>query len=101
MANNDSKLSAAFNLREIFNKIIRLGLKNLIIWYLAIIIPLSIIYLYPNPHRIINLSLVGYLLIMITVLPYFEMYLFRLVALFYNSNKKIHYWGSTQYKWYM
>ena len=85
MANNDSKLSAAFNLREIFNKIIRLGLKNLVIWYLAIIIPLSIIYLYPNPNRIINLSLVGYLIIMISVLPYFEMYFFRLVALYYNS----------------
>ena len=85
MANNSSKLSAAFNFGEKFDKIIKIGLKNLLIWYLAIIIPFSIISLYPDPHRIINLSLVGYLLIMITAFPYFQMYLFRLVALFYKS----------------
>ncbi len=85
MANNNSNLSSAFRFREIFNKIKIIGLKNLLIWYPAIIIPFLILDIFPNPHRIINMILVGYLLIILIVSPYLSMYIYRLVALFYNS----------------
>ena len=48
MANNDSKLRMAFEFKAISYKISKIGLKNLIIWYMAIMILSVIIYLYPN-----------------------------------------------------
>lgn len=86
MAKNDSKLRYAFNFREIFHTITNNGLKNLIILYIAILLPFSILLLlkqilylgtiYPSPEFII-LVLIGS--------SYSAMYLYRLVALFYLS----------------
>ena len=86
MAKNDSKLRYAFNFREIFHTITNNGLKNLIILYIAILLPFSILYTiktnsisrnYLPITGIYNISLIGS--------SYSAMYLYRLVALFYLS----------------
>jgi hypothetical protein len=45
MANNNSKLTAAFRLRDVFNKIASIGLKNLIAFYIVTIIPFTRYYI--------------------------------------------------------
>ncbi len=84
MVKNNGKLRFAFSFREIFHKITNNGLKNFLIWYLAIIIPFFIIYLiYLNLYGIYQY--VGFLLLQIMGFSYLAMYLYRLVALFHNS----------------
>jgi len=43
MAKNNSKFTTAFQIRKIFNIIVNVGLKNLITFYIAILLPFSII----------------------------------------------------------
>ena len=80
MANNN-KLSAAFRFSKILNKISNIGLKNIIAFYIIIIIPFVILnHEISGPYRLI----VAVVIALITG-PYFIMYLSRLVALFYMS----------------
>ena len=82
MAKNNNKLSAAFKFNKIFNKISNIGLKNIITFYIITVIPFMILaYLIYNPH--IN-SIIAWIISFIAS-PFFAMYLYRLVGLFYNS----------------
>lgn len=107
MANNESKLSAAFRFKEIFNKITTIGWKNLIIWYiltgsiyliiifvigfiigfvilliLAASIPSAII---SSNVGLISSEFVSKVILITIVVPYFYIYLGRSIALFYIS----------------
>ena len=82
MAKNNNKLSAAFKFNKIFNKISNIGLKNIIIFYIITIIPFMII-VYVEYSHYIN-SIITFVISFIAA-PYFAMYLYRLVGLFYNS----------------
>lgn len=89
MANNNSKLSAAFKLREIVNKIGNIGWLNFIKWYIVIGILYLAIYavaelLIFGIFSIIN-PIVGVVLILLILTPYILMYLYRAVALIYKS----------------
>jgi hypothetical protein len=89
MANNDSKLSAAFRFHEIFDKISNNGWINLIIWYIVTGILFLILFIIgsfvTNIIGKITFPLVGTILSSLTVMPYLFMYLSRSVALFYMS----------------
>ena len=95
MVKNNSKLSNAFSFREIFHKISNNGLKNLIIWYIAILIPFSIVFLLyqilhiGNIYQILHIGNIyqstGYLLLILIVSSYFAMYFYRLLSLFYMA----------------
>lgn len=76
MANHKSKLKAGFKLMEIFQKIKNIGLKNIIIFYIVLIIPFSIV-------KILNTNLIELILILLVIAPYLRMYMNRLVALLY------------------
>ena len=89
MANNNSKLSAAFKFHQIIHKITSIGWKNLIIWYMVteilflIILSISSIIL-KDIFRLIN-PIIGIALESLIVISYLLMYLYRSVALFYMS----------------
>ena len=86
MIKNDGKLRAAFSFRKIFQKLTDKGLKNIIIWYLAIIIPYSILYLLKKILYLGNIyQSTGYVLLTLIVSSYLSMYFYKLVALFYGS----------------
>jgi len=87
MANNNSKISAAFKFTEILNKISIITWSKLIKWYIATLLILfalstitSIIFVF------INLNLER-LLIYLVVTPYFSIYTFRSAALIYISDE--------------
>jgi hypothetical protein len=88
MAYYDSKLSEAFRLKEIFNKIGNIGWINFIIWYIVT----GIIYLALLIIGVIIAGLfdtisyiIGGLIISLIIGPYTSIYLFRSVALVYKS----------------
>jgi hypothetical protein len=81
MANNDSKLSAAFRFHEILTKITSIGWENLIMWYMVI----GILYLILLVISNIFPSFVWQSLLLLSITPYFYMYLARSMALFYIS----------------
>ena len=81
MAKNNNKLSAAFKFNKIFNKISNIGLKNIIIFYMITIIPFMII-VYVEYSHYVN-SIIAFVISFIAA-PYFAIYLYRLVGLFYN-----------------
>ena len=86
MVKNNGKLRTAFSFREIFQKLTNNGLKNLIIWYLAIIIPFLIFFLLKKILYLGNIyQSTGYVLLILLVSSYLAMYVYRLVGLFYNS----------------
>lgn len=86
MVKNNGKLHTAFNFREIFHKITNNGLKPLIIWYLAIVIPFSIIFLIAQNLYIGDIyQSLGHVLLQVIGFSYLAMYLYRLVTLFYKS----------------
>ena len=89
MAKNDSKLSAAFRLREILNKISTIGWIDLLIWYIVTGIIFSVLFFIGSIitgviGRLIFAPL-GIILMSLLVTPYLYMYLYRSVALFYTS----------------
>lgn len=77
MANHNNSFKAAFKIREIFNILMSIGLKNIIIFYIFILIPFSLII------ANLNINLILYLLIILTIFPFLRMYLNRFVALLY------------------
>jgi len=88
MAYYESKLSAAFRLGEIFNKIGNIGWLSFILWYIAtgiiylvLIIIGSIITGFFN---IIN-PIIGGLILSLIVIPYTTIFVIRSVALVYKS----------------
>jgi hypothetical protein len=80
IAKNDSKLSAAFRFHEITHKIVSIGLKSFIGWYLICGI------LYFSLMALINLFPMVSSLMLLIVIPYFYMYLARSVTILYTSN---------------
>jgi hypothetical protein len=92
MAYND-KVGAAFNFKEIFNKIAVIGLLNVIKWYIVTGIVFFILYLIgffitvsSSIFYIHNMA-VGLILLSLIVFPYIYMYFVRSVALVYMSNR--------------
>ncbi len=82
MSNDNGKFSSAFKFREILNKIIYIGLKKLITFYLVAIIPIYLI------SYIVVGAEVTYLPINLIIAPYLSMFIYRLLALFYMSDKE-------------
>jgi len=82
-------LGAAFEVREIFNKISNIGWGNLVKLYIsAIIMGLIVIIIgafIVSLFSLTSLKLVGVLLIQLLIVPYIEIYIYRSVALFYLS----------------
>jgi len=82
-------LGAAFEVREIFNKISNIGWGNLVKLYIsAIIIGLIVIIIGAFVVAIVSLAslkIVGVLLILLLIVPYIEIYIYRSAALFYLS----------------
>ena len=86
MAKNNSKLITAFSFQEIFYKITIIGLKKLIIWYIALLIPFAILLPIHQTIHIRNIyQFPLYAILTLTIYPYFYMYFNRLIALFYKS----------------
>ena len=89
MANNDSKLGAAFRFKEIFNKIGDIGWLNLVIWYIVTgIIYIALVFIVGALIQIIFSLIhpfVGGVLYSLIVVPFLYAYLFRSVALIYKS----------------
>ena len=90
MANNDSKLGAAFKFREILNKISSIGWIKLIVWYiLTVIIFLFFatvgIFIIVNISFLLTPPIVEQLLLVLILIPYLFMYLARSTALCYKS----------------
>lgn len=82
MAKYDGKLSAAFKLGEICNKIRDMGFKKLVIFYILLIIPLFVI------HRIEQKMILGYyILVLLIISPYLRIFIYRLTALMYKSEE--------------
>ena len=88
MANNNSKLVAAFKFRDIINKISTNGWINLYIWYMLTILIVLIIYELGvgvnNISSLINPYL-GIILISLILVPYVFIFTSRSVSLFYNG----------------
>ena len=83
MANKNRALREAFRLKEIFNRISTLGLKNLTVFYLITIIP---VYITVYIITIFGIGII-YGIVVLIVAPYLKMYLYRLVALLYMSKE--------------
>lgn len=79
MANNDGKLSTAFQLGEIVNKTKNIGFKKISIFYL-LLIPLILIYKWEN------LNLVYLVIIALIISPYLKMFVSRFVGLIYKDD---------------
>ena len=90
MAENHSKLGAAFRFHEIMDKIGDIGWGNLIIWYLVIgmiyLVILVIGSVVTGIFSILN-PVIGIILSSLFVTPYLYMYLNRSIALLYMSEK--------------
>ncbi len=90
MANNNSKLRAAFKFHEIIDKIGNIGWGNLILWYLiigTIYIVISIVgTIITGIFSIIN-PIISIILNSLILYPYLYMYLNRSIALFYIQKK--------------
>ena len=86
-ATNNDKFSAAFKFREIFNKMRDIGWLNIIKWYIATgILLLIIAFIGSMVTMVISMATVtvlGFLILFLTVVPYLIMYLYRSAALFY------------------
>jgi hypothetical protein len=97
MANNDSKFTYAFKLREIINKIGVIGWGKLIKWYIAngiILLILSFIVVSITLFLIkINSIGIGLYLIFLSLIfaPYIYLYISRSIALFYKSDGRTGY----------
>lgn len=89
MANNNSKMSAAFKLTEILNKISTITWSKLIKWYIATVIVLLIIITTIAFILVPVGLLLQILLICLVIIPYFYIYAYRSAALIYNSYEKI------------
>jgi hypothetical protein len=99
MIDNDGKLSAAFRLKEIFNKIGNIGWINLIKWYIVTDIIYTILMIVGSfiilaigilIYHIVNNIIpfvTGAVLVLLIIYPYIRMYLYRSVALIYKSEK--------------
>jgi hypothetical protein len=90
MADNNDKLTSAFRLGEIFDKIGKIGWFNLILWYLAsgLIFIAILVFLGTFILAIFNLIHnidIGGLLISVVLIPYLYMYFARSSALFYTK----------------
>ena len=90
MADNDDKLSSAFQISRILDKIGSIGWKNLIVWYLAIFIISGILFLISDMILTlifipIGLLIVGKILVYWIVETYTLMFSRRSIALFYMS----------------
>lgn len=88
MANNSSKLSAAFRFHEILNKITDIGWKNFLSWYIMTGIIFLILFAIGNViAKIFNVihPIVGLMFQVLILIPYLYMYLYRSVGLFYMS----------------
>lgn len=98
MANNDGKLVTAFRFHEIIDKISSIGWSNLIIWYIVTLILYLVLYIISEAIIMTALLLIKgfggtepeyYILLLILPLlivnPYLTMYLFKSVALLYES----------------
>jgi hypothetical protein len=99
MANNESKLIKAFSFREIIDEIHKLGMRNLIIWYIVtgmvflVLLAISgivivFLLLLTKFSGILTLSqtfILEDILVGLIITPYIFMYLFRSLALFYRS----------------
>ena len=84
MANHDSKLSTAFNFREIISKIANNGWMAFIIWYILTGFVFGLILGIGNTLiSIFNIG--GSILVSLIGFAYIYIYLFRSVALFYMS----------------
>lgn len=84
MVNDNGKLSSGFRFREIFSKITSLGLKRIITFYMAALIPISLI----SYITIVFGTDVTYLPINLIIAPYLSMFIYRLLALLYISDKE-------------
>lgn len=84
MVDNNSKLISAFRFREIFSRITKLGLKKLIAFYMAAVIPIFLI----SYVAIVLGTDVTYLPINLIIAPYLSMFIYRLLALLYISDKE-------------
>jgi hypothetical protein len=99
MADNGSKLIKAFRFHEIIDKIYELGLRNFIIWYIAIgmvfliltavgSVIIIFLLLLIKVSGIVTFSqtfIIEDVLIALFLAPYLWMYFFRSSALFYRS----------------
>lgn len=92
MAFHNDDLGAAFNFREIFNKISSIGWGKFITWYIiTIIICLGLIFAWGVIGAIFNLislKFAGTLLSQLILLPYLIVFVFRSVALIYLSESQ-------------
>ncbi|MEN6553415.1 MAG: DUF4013 domain-containing protein [Methanobacterium sp.] len=93
MAYYEGELKSAFRFREIFDEITSIGGINLIKWYVVAGIIFLIIFMGINVaisyfFSLIFLDIVGGVLILLIVAPYFYMYFSRSVALFYMPEKE-------------
>jgi Protein of unknown function (DUF4013) len=99
MADNNSELIKAFRFREIIDEINKLGLRNLIIWYIATGMIFLVLTAVGAVILIFLLSLIKFsgimtlsqtfiledVLIALILAPYLFMYFYRSLALFYRS----------------
>lgn len=100
MANNECKLDTAFKFHYIFEKIGILGWKNLIKWYLTtgivfiilatvLIGIFSIFLVLIQPFiEVTTRHIIEQVLIVLILVPYLYMYLYRSIALFYKSGEE-------------
>lgn len=84
MVNDNGKLSSGFRFREIFSKITSMGLKRIITFYMVALIPISLI----SYITIVFGTDVTYLPINLIIAPYLSMFIYRLLALLYISDKE-------------
>lgn len=84
MVNDNGKLSSAFRFREIFSKITSIGLKRIITFYMVALIPISLI----SYITIVFGTDITYLPINLIIAPYLSMFIYRLLALLYISDKE-------------
>lgn len=89
MADNGSRLGLAFRFREILNKISSNGWIKFILWYvISGIIALIILFagsIVTSGIGHLTLPVIGLILMPLFVAPYFYMFVYRSVALFYMS----------------
>jgi hypothetical protein len=89
MAYNDSKIGAAFKFGETFNRISNIGWGNFILWYIVTgIIYLVLMFigiLIQGLFDIFHLEIVGAVLYGLILLPYMCIFIFRSIALIYQS----------------
>jgi hypothetical protein len=89
MAYNDSKIGAAFRFGETFNKIKNIGWGNFILWYIVTgiiyLVLMGIGILIQGLFDLFHLEIVGAVLYGLILLPYMCIFIFRSIALIYQS----------------